>query len=166
MITKSIFNILKLTALSLFTTSTALAGLDEVNNCPNQNADINEVVVWERQEDGTHSPRSLSHKAYIVTKQGKFDCQVEAITDYRAEWVLRCGNESYIWTDITEGIFVQDRKGSMYKMEFLNYNSSATCQKNKVIYQDELTAYQKSFQFDIFIKSTYERKKTPSPVGF
>ncbi|NBD18657.1 MAG: hypothetical protein GVY04_21760 [Cyanobacteria bacterium] len=166
MILKSVINLLNFTTLTFFIASPVLAELNEINNCPNQNADINEIVDWERQEDGTQSPKVKKHNAYIITQMGKFDCQVEWITAYRNEWWLRCGNGSNIWTNITEGIFVQDRKGSMYKMKFLNYNSSATCHKDKVIYQDKVTAYQKSFQFDILIESIYQRKKTPRPSGF
>ena len=162
---KSTIRSITLTSFSLLIASTALAEVDNTN-CPNGNTDINQIVEWEEESDGTMSPKEINHQAKIITKKGEFNCQVQGISPYGHEWIIKCNNGSTITQKVLRGIHVEDKLGRIYKMEHRNSKITTTCKENEVTYQHEVTAYQKSFDFDIIIESTYKRKKTPPPAGF
>jgi hypothetical protein len=165
-INKTVFEFLFRITSSVITflsfTSHALAEINEVINCNNQNADLNEVVVWVENR-----PLLLKHNAYITTKnKGKIPCKISWYATYGDEWDIECDNGAIIYSVLAEGIYVIDKNGSQYKMENPYYHITATCNPNTVVYKQHVIADQKAFQFEIFIETTYQRKLTPAPVGF
>mgnify|MGYP006433985507 CR=1 FL=1 len=176
---KSITKILSLTSLSLLISSALLAEAKN-KNCPNSVINsIDKIVEWEETSDGTKSPKIKYHKAFILNKGKKIDCQLTWIHPYGSMWNIRCNNGASIKATVGGGaaivprksegygnIIVEDKNGNTYKMDRLNQESTTTCKENEVTIRLKETAYQKSFEFDIIIELIYQKKKTPSPAGF
>lgn len=103
---KSGFRILAFTASFLLISPVALAS--KVTNCPNQNTDLNQVVAWESQEDGRRSPKLKDHSAYIVTQNGKVDCQIQWISTYSTNWDIDCENGANVSQIAFDGVDLTD----------------------------------------------------------
>ncbi|MDB9445267.1 hypothetical protein NWP21_09095 [Anabaenopsis sp. FSS-46] len=116
--------------------------------------------------------------AKLKTKSGLYKCKVIDVHPYHLEFDVLCDNGSSIHSEwlmgqpiegIEDGeqIFVRDRNGSEFKMEY-NVQPVINCDHNRGImsFDIEYYAYQKAFQFTLNIHYKLKYRPLLKPAGF
>ena len=160
--TKIITKIFCLSSIFLFPSS-ALSG-----TCPPGSNLYNDLIAWNHISVTDSEPILNNLTAWIETKKGKFDCDIEMMNTQGISLQLKCANKSTISqydNNFDSNIYVTDANNSQFKMQ-VNTKNNISCFDDYVIEQQITEAFQQSFQFNIILEYNFQRKKVSAPVGF
>jgi hypothetical protein len=129
-------------------------------------------IAW--KSPGT--PIILDKSATLLTKSGKYKCNIDDYYILEPGFILSCTNGSKVELGKSEYCrgdkfpnceyeTVKDSKGSEYKMRS-SISETFECRESTVLWKMNYLVYQESFRFNTIVQFVVKRKLTPKPSGF